>query len=142
MLRRAQPHRPAVRATFAQRGQACPQRAGLEVPPRGVVPGEDPVTRGARLGDPSLDVLQQREALVRVRGHLHERRDGERAVRGQLEGGLVGSLREIEPTRKLLDPSLGEGRSEEHTSELQSRENLVCRLLLEKKKKEYDNIIN
>src|SRR5207302_9443325 len=30
-------------------------------------------------------------------------------------------------------------RSEEHTSELQSRENLVCRLLLEKKKKK--NII-
>src|SRR5690606_39784306 len=28
-----------------------------------------------------------------------------------------------------------EQRSEEHTSELQSRENLVCRLLLEKKKK-------
>src|SRR5690606_40891855 len=28
------------------------------------------------------------------------------------------------------------GRSEEHTSELQSREKLVCRLLLEKKKKE------
>src|SRR5690606_40988516 len=28
----------------------------------------------------------------------------------------------------------GGGRSEEHTSELQSRENLVCRLLLEKKK--------
>src|SRR5690606_41282078 len=30
--------------------------------------------------------------------------------------------------------STDEGRSEEHTSELQSRENLVCRLLLEKKK--------
>src|SRR5690606_40055700 len=32
-------------------------------------------------------------------------------------------------------------RSEEHTSELQSRENLVCRLLLEKKKKSklYEN---
>ena len=29
----------------------------------------------------------------------------------------------------------GEPRSEEHTSELQSRTNLVCRLLLEKKKK-------
>src|SRR5436309_9616539 len=28
-------------------------------------------------------------------------------------------------------------RSEEHTSELQSRENLVCRLLLEKKKNEH-----
>src|SRR5690606_39746234 len=29
----------------------------------------------------------------------------------------------------------GSTRSEEHTSELQSRENLVCRLLLEKKKR-------
>src|SRR5690606_6099089 len=32
----------------------------------------------------------------------------------------------------------GEERSEEHTSELQSRENLVCRLLLEKKKRAAD----
>src|SRR3989440_6730954 len=32
------------------------------------------------------------------------------------------------------DNSLGGGRSEEHTSELQSRSDLVCRLLLEKKK--------
>src|SRR4051812_49641547 len=31
----------------------------------------------------------------------------------------------------------GEPRSEEHTSELQSHVNLVCRLLLEKKKKKY-----
>src|SRR5207302_11104744 len=30
-----------------------------------------------------------------------------------------------------------QARSEEHTSELQSRENLVCRLLLEKKKSQY-----
>src|SRR3712207_7658546 len=34
----------------------------------------------------------------------------------------------------VLDP---EPRSEEHTSELQSRQYLVCRLLLEKKKKNY-----
>src|SRR5690606_41873188 len=37
---------------------------------------------------------------------------------------------------------VGDERSEEHTSELQSRENLVCRLLLEKKKtkkKQKDN---
>src|SRR2546421_6715291 len=34
-------------------------------------------------------------------------------------------------------------RSEEHTSELQSRSDLVCRLLLEKKKKaiSYDNVL-
>src|SRR5256886_9040068 len=32
-------------------------------------------------------------------------------------------------------PRIPEPRSEEHTSELQSQSNLVCRLLLEKKKK-------
>src|SRR2546430_13535628 len=32
------------------------------------------------------------------------------------------------------------GRSEEHTSELQSQSNLVCRLLLEKKKKKKTQI--
>src|SRR2546427_3176167 len=33
-------------------------------------------------------------------------------------------------------PRFARSRSEEHTSELQSQSNLVCRLLLEKKKKE------
>src|SRR5690606_40285154 len=48
----------------------------------------------------------------------------------------------IKSTRKTPNGNL---RSEEHTSELQSRENLVCRLLLEKKKtrintdKQYSN---
>src|SRR5690606_42160359 len=55
---------------------------------------------------------------------------------------------DFEPTSRLLLPAMALGfqaladrmvddfvrvRSEEHTSELQSRENLVCRLLLEKK---------
>src|SRR3989442_9477066 len=35
----------------------------------------------------------------------------------------------------LHQPTAGDLRSEEHTSELQSRPHLVCRLLLEKKKK-------
>src|SRR3712207_8913768 len=35
-----------------------------------------------------------------------------------------------------------EGRSEEHTSELQSRQYLVCRLLLEKKKKKSTHSMN
>src|SRR5690606_39759184 len=43
-----------------------------------------------------------------------------------------------EASRETLDHSImyifAVARSEEHTSELQSRENLVCRLLLEKKK--------
>src|SRR3712207_8045442 len=33
-----------------------------------------------------------------------------------------------------IEPTTTAGRSEEHTSELQSRQYLVCRLLLEKKK--------
>src|SRR3712207_6926148 len=39
---------------------------------------------------------------------------------------------------------VGAERSEEHTSELQSRQYLVCRLLLEKKKKrsKYSNVYN
>src|SRR2546422_3948390 len=43
----------------------------------------------------------------------------------------------IDDARALLELSEGESdeRSEEHTSELQSRLHLVCRLLLEKKKK-------
>src|SRR5947209_13044154 len=36
-------------------------------------------------------------------------------------------------------PRRGDLRSEEHTSELQSRQYLVCRLLLEKKNKNTDN---
>src|SRR3712207_8343532 len=39
-----------------------------------------------------------------------------------------------ECTRRLHAGIAGAGRSEEHTSELQSRQYLVCRLLLEKKK--------
>src|SRR3989449_2383287 len=48
-----------------------------------------------------------------------------RATGGAIVGQLPGS------TGAILS---GAGRSEEHTSELQSRLHLVCRLLLEKKK--------
>src|SRR5438034_4500468 len=44
------------------------------------------------------------------------------------------SERHIELRERLSSP-LGRARSEEHTSELQSHSDLVCRLLLEKKKK-------
>src|SRR2546430_13247017 len=48
---------------------------------------------------------------------------------GAALGGALGAHRRID-VRMLA-------RSEEHTSELQSQSNLVCRLLLEKKKKTY-----
>src|SRR5258706_4264955 len=44
------------------------------------------------------------------------------------------------PARCRASHSTADGRSEEHTSELQSLTNLVCRLLLEKKKKKYRQI--
>src|SRR2546430_6738792 len=44
--------------------------------------------------------------------------------------GKAGRSRSSSVSREAL-----EARSEEHTSELQSQSNLVCRLLLEKKKK-------
>src|SRR2546429_3178458 len=55
-----------------------------------------------------------------------DRRPGDERVRSGLRRGtdVIG-----------LDPAIDlEARSEEHTSELQSRLHLVCRLLLEKKK--------
>src|SRR5688572_5968925 len=58
-------------------------------------------------------------------------------------GGTLGDLAVITNTYdkrghlmlRLFQQDSVEGRSEEHTSELQSQSNLVCRLLLEKKKK-------
>src|SRR5207302_11080496 len=63
------------------------------------------------------------------RSHLSRRSPFHRAARRagrqivQERASLIRLIAQIE-------------RSEEHTSELQSRENLVCRLLLEKKKKQ------
>src|SRR5687768_1539225 len=48
-------------------------------------------------------------------------------------GGMLFSVRFQLVTPKIFTPTLNSSRSEEHTSELQSRLHLVCRLLLEKK---------
>src|SRR3989449_5724899 len=61
--------------------------------------------------------------------------------RSQLDGKEVRRLRFARQIREVRDEAAqrrhlrSERRSEEHTSELQSRLHLVCRLLLEKKKK-------
>src|SRR5699024_11569368 len=54
------------------------------------------------------------------------------AAGAALAAGRLGHVRQI---RRLSVVEPHGGRSEEHTSELQSRFDLVCRLLLEKKKK-------
>src|SRR5438270_1409935 len=64
-----------------------------------------------------------------------------------LTEALIDALRQV-PTLTVVSKNgvglyrssavrLDSVRSEEHTSELQSQSNLVCRLLLEKKKKNY-----
>src|SRR5688572_31426246 len=56
-----------------------------------------------------------------------------------VEADLLRDVREARERdrgrERGLRDALRLGRSEEHTSELQSQSNLVCRLLLEKKKK-------
>src|SRR5690606_41584372 len=54
------------------------------------------------------------------------------ALRGPKHGGANEVAMDI--ISRYGSAEEAEARSEEHTSELQSRENLVCRLLLEKKK--------
>src|SRR5436309_11701071 len=51
----------------------------------------------------------------------------------RLYGGIANGVGWV--VEQARDGGVKRRRSEEHTSELQSRENLVCRLLLEKKKK-------
>src|SRR3712207_7158582 len=53
-------------------------------------------------------------------------------LKGLVDGDVAAADGGRDELGDLLD--LGVGRSEEHTSELQSRQYLVCRLLLEKKK--------
>src|SRR3712207_7333245 len=54
------------------------------------------------------------------------------SVPGEALAYMIGK-RKIEELRARAEKSLGDKRSEEHTSELQSRQYFVCRLLLEKK---------
>src|SRR3712207_1038915 len=61
-----------------------------------------------------------RDILPKVTIHVHHHR--------------IDAFHCIENSRQVI-------RSEEHTSELQSRQYLVCRLLLEKKKIEFNNTL-
>src|SRR3712207_6875531 len=75
-----------------------------------------------------------RSRVSGVTDHLAE--DDEHAL--ALVRQIVGTLGPREPRPWDVAPAeepLHPPRSEEHTSELQSRQYLVCRLLLEKKKK-------
>src|SRR5260370_18707748 len=81
-----------------------------------------------------------------TRARAMPRRSGRRAVRWRPAVVVIGAIDEVD-MNAFLERSCGRAcpagnvprpglrwRSEEHTSELQSHLNLVCRLLLEKKK--------
>src|SRR2546429_7115134 len=76
------------------------------------------------------------------RQDVHQRRDDEEDPREERNApGRVAhdrAEREREHTDERHVEGAADQRSEEHTSELQSRLHLVCRLLLEKKKKKDD----
>src|SRR3712207_8596252 len=87
---------------------------------------------------PPRSTLFPYTTLFRSRPRVELRGLGRRR-RGGLAGDLpLPRLRAREPALRAArrDRRGDRARSEEHTSELQSRQYLVCRLLLEKKKQE------
>src|SRR3989475_5246098 len=99
----------AAAAPVQPRGRQAPALPGVEYPPHVVerhqLELED--ARRPQHGVPGLDSAQELAASREAR--------------------VVEAAERAVPAHR--------GRSEEHTSELQSQSNLVCRLLLEKKKK-------
>src|SRR3712207_7990468 len=83
---------------------------------------------------PYTTLFRSALARERPRGRAVRQLRAQRPARGALgRGGRGGQARDL---REAARARRGRGvrRSEEHTSELQSRQYLVCRLLLEKKK--------
>src|SRR5207253_5439687 len=81
-----------------------------------------------------LRSIVRRPGACRMR---EEERAPEVAVADAQVGVALKTERLLVPGAPLRDlVGVGECRSEEHTSELQSRGHLVCRLLLEKKNRE------
>src|SRR5690606_40431419 len=93
-------------------------------------------------GGPRTRPASRLVGCCRCQGHHRRGGDpaaevGMRTVALALAAALLAACSPAEATRTVTvfaAAALTEIRSEEHTSELHSRENLVCRLLLEKKK--------
>src|SRR2546425_3223024 len=85
---------------------------------------------------PPRSTLFPYTTLFRSVASRRSRRPRKRTARAASTWGSTGCS-----TRRRASPRVDGWRSEEHTSELQSLAYLVCRLLLEKKKKEADQLI-
>src|SRR6266511_4686230 len=78
-----------------------------------------------------VDVLAQRLGSLPVIADFSRRLD----IAGIIDRACPMRDIAVVSHGQVIEAQIANRRSEEHTSELQSRENLVCRLLLEKKKK-------
>src|SRR5438105_11590469 len=84
---------------------------------------------------PEIYTLSLHDALPIWRGHRRlPARAGAAALRDRGSDQAHAGAGLPDPGHHLRPFRRARGRSEEHTSELQSRVDLVCRLLLEKKK--------
>src|SRR5690606_42114471 len=96
------PHAPSLH-------DALPILFGPQPPQGGAAPADGPADPVAYVGDRAAQQQQQEDQV-----HLRT------------------SIQPPYPPRTMFCSHPARNRSEEHTSELQSRETLVCRLLLEK----------
>src|SRR3712207_7413204 len=81
----------------------------------------------------SVAAVSEHLSRLKRAGPVEPRRSGRKVFTASVARGQ--ELLRLFGEQDLRAVMLGIGRSEEHTSELQSRQYLVCRLLLEKKKK-------
>src|SRR3712207_8620584 len=72
--------------------------------------------------------------IIRIKQDIYDSRILKKYLESPLGKELLESIQTGSATVKIITAKNLERRSEEHTSELQSRQYLVCRLLLEKKK--------
>src|SRR2546428_9055026 len=120
------------------------RRRGLNVwddadrrPLRIDAPAEREAHRDEHHGSPAHERAAQPEDERAVEREVGRVRDHPLACLGTHEQLRAAGPAGIEHPAAQTDIEVGGGRSEEHTSELQSRSDLVCRLLLEKKKNKY-----
>src|SRR3989454_5885777 len=140
--------RPMRSISTSTTSPSCKKSGGVRlnptpdgVPVAMISPGSSVMRQATRAHSwPRTETRQGKDLLQRLLPLLEKRTHGEVC----LPAGNLRTTQEIctRINRSLLMRDTCTPRSEEHTSELQSPCNLVCRLLLEKKKKKIIETIN